>query len=215
MKKIISVMIVCLMAISIFASCGKEGQRTEPTTSPAIQDATTEAAPEESTSISRDYRSGQIMIDGNLITLPMRVSEFMALGWTPDDYDADYIIEAKSDIRTGEWENSARCDFVKGNNELDCSVYNWTDTDIALSDGFIDCIITDDDSNYSFVIPGDFEIGKATKDETLLITSFIINGILGIISTWLQDISIGTPEKMAATACSLIENGINGFYTKN
>ncbi|MBR6836044.1 MAG: TetR family transcriptional regulator C-terminal domain-containing protein, partial [Oscillospiraceae bacterium] len=57
--------------------------------------------------------------------------------------------------------------------------------------------------------------GKASKDETVLITSFIINGILGIISTWLQNISIGTPEKMAATACSLIENGINGFYTKN
>lgn len=165
MKRLLSIALVCLIAILIFAACGKESQTSEPGTSPAIQNTATETITEESTSISKDFHSGQIMIDDNLITLPMRVSEFMALGWTPDDYDADYIIEAKADIRTGEWENLARCDFVKGNNELDCFVYNWTDTDIALSDGLIECIITDDDSNYSFVIPGNFEVGKATKDE--------------------------------------------------
>jgi len=57
--------------------------------------------------------------------------------------------------------------------------------------------------------------GRATDDEIRLTASFIIAGIIGIIETWLQDISLGTPEHMAETAFRLIENGIHGFYNKS
>lgn len=53
--------------------------------------------------------------------------------------------------------------------------------------------------------------GKATEDKVHLTTSFIISGILGITESWLQNISLGTPENMADTAFRLIENGIHGF----
>lgn len=167
MKKLLSISLICIMAVSVFASCGKEGQSAESATSPVIQDTTTEAITEESTSISRDYRSGQIMIDGDLITLPIKVSDFMALGWQQDDdYDEKNIIEAKADIHnSGKWESGVWGYFEKGNIELDCFVYNWTDTDIAFSDGYIAQIDTDDESDCSVVIPGNFEVGKATKDE--------------------------------------------------
>lgn len=65
-----------------------------------------------------------------------------------------------------------------------------------------------------------FEIIKTSLGEKVeenvihLTTSFMIAGILGIIETWLQDISIGTPEKMADTAFCLIEHGIQGFDAK-
>ena len=91
-----------------------------------------------------------------------------------------------------------------------CAVLLSSNGDISFQKKLRDIIDTK-----TLEIVNTYLAGKATKDETGLITSFIINGILGIISTWLQNISIGTPEKMAATACSLIENGINGFYTKN
>ena len=91
-----------------------------------------------------------------------------------------------------------------------CAVLLSSNGDISFQKKLRDIIDTK-----TLEIVNTYLAGKATKDETVLITSFIINGILGIISTWLQNISIGTPEKMAATACSLIENGINGFYTKN
>ncbi|MBR3023461.1 MAG: TetR family transcriptional regulator C-terminal domain-containing protein [Oscillospiraceae bacterium] len=91
-----------------------------------------------------------------------------------------------------------------------CAVLLSSNGDISFQKKLRDIIDTK-----TLEIVNTYLAGKASKDETVLITSFIINGILGIISTWLQNISIGTPEKMAATACSLIENGINGFYTKN
>ncbi len=91
-----------------------------------------------------------------------------------------------------------------------CAVLLSSNGDISFQKKLRDIIDTK-----TLEIVNTYLAGKATKDETVLITSFIINGILGIIATWLQNISIGTPEKMAATACSLIENGINGFYTKN
>lgn len=53
--------------------------------------------------------------------------------------------------------------------------------------------------------------GKASENEIKSTTSFIIAGILGIIETWLSDISTGSPEKMAETAFRLIEKGIHGF----
>ncbi|WP_044974932.1 TetR-like C-terminal domain-containing protein [Ruminococcus sp. HUN007] len=95
------------------------------------------------------------------------------------------------------------------NSEL-CAVLLSSNGDISFQKKLRDIIDTK-----TLEIVNTYLAGKATKDETLLITSFIINGILGIISTWLQNISLGTPEKMAATACSLIESGINDFYTKN
>ncbi|MBP0961993.1 MAG: TetR family transcriptional regulator C-terminal domain-containing protein [Oscillospiraceae bacterium] len=91
-----------------------------------------------------------------------------------------------------------------------CAVLLSSNGDISFQKKLRDIIDTK-----TLEIVNTYLAGKATKDETVLITSFIINGILGIIATWLQNINIGTPEKMAATACSLIENGINGFYTKN
>ena len=91
-----------------------------------------------------------------------------------------------------------------------CAVLLSSNGDISFQKKLRDIIDTK-----TLEIVNTYLAGKASKDETVLITSFIINGILGIIATWLQNISIGTPEKMAATACSLIENGINGFYTKN
>lgn len=167
MKKLLSIVVICLMSVSVFASCGKENQTSTTATLPSVQNTEAENNSEESTSISRDYRSGQIMIDGDLITLPMKVSDFMGLGWhQDDDYAAKDIIEAKADIHSsGKWENGVWGDFEKGNNELDCFVYNWTDTDIAFSDGYIAQIDTDEESDYSVVIPGNFEVGKATKDE--------------------------------------------------
>ena len=107
------------------------------------------------------------MIDGDLITLPIKVSEFMALGWKQnDDYAAKDIIEAKADIHnSGKWENGVWGEFEKRNIELDCFVYNWTDTDIAFSDGYIAQIDINETGNNSVIIPGDFEVGKATKDE--------------------------------------------------
>lgn len=94
------------------------------------------------------------------------------------------------------------------NSEL-CAVLLSSNGDISFQQKLRNII-----DSKTFEIVNTYLSGKATKDETLLITSFIISGILGIIATWLQDISIGTPEKMAATACKLIETGINGFYTK-
>lgn len=53
--------------------------------------------------------------------------------------------------------------------------------------------------------------GKASEDEIHFTTCFIISGIIGLIESWLQDVSLGTPEQMAFTAFRLIENGIHGF----
>lgn len=97
---------------------------------------------------------------------------------------------------------------IYSNSEL-CSVLLSSNGDICFQQKLRNIIDTK-----TFDIVNTYLGGRASKDETLLITSFIISGILGIIAIWLQDISIGTPEKMASTACKLIENGINGFYTK-
>ncbi len=97
---------------------------------------------------------------------------------------------------------------IYSNSDL-CSVLLSSNGDICFQQKLRNIIDTK-----TFDIINTYLGGRASKDETLLITNFIISGILGIVATWLQDISIGTPEKMAATACKLIENGINGFYTK-
>lgn len=97
---------------------------------------------------------------------------------------------------------------IYSNSDL-CSVLLSSNGDICFQQKLRNIIDTK-----TFDIINTYLGGRASKDETLLITNFIISGILGIVATWLQDISIGTPEKMAATVCKLIENGINGFYTK-
>ncbi len=53
---------------------------------------------------------------------------------------------------------------------------------------------------------------STSEDEVRITAGFIIAGILGIIETWLQDISLGSAEQMAETAFRLVENGFHGFY---
>lgn len=117
--------------------------------------------------ISKDYHSGEIIIDGDLIALPMKASDLMALGWMPEDYDADYVIEAKADRYDGEWKSEIRADFKKGSNTIDVSICNRTNQDIKLADGYVNSLITNEDSGYSVMIPGGFETKSSTRDEII------------------------------------------------
>lgn len=55
---------------------------------------------------------------------------------------------------------------------------------------------------------------SSTENEITIATCYFISGIIGIIETWLQDINLITPEKMAEISCKLIENGIRAFDIK-
>jgi AcrR family transcriptional regulator len=55
---------------------------------------------------------------------------------------------------------------------------------------------------------------SATDSEVKVATCYFISGTIGIIETWLQDISLGTPQSMAESTCMLIENGIYAFDLK-
>lgn len=51
----------------------------------------------------------------------------------------------------------------------------------------------------------------SNENEIKVATCYFVSGIIGIIETWLQDISLDTPEHMAEISCKLIENGIYAF----
>lgn len=70
-------------------------------------------------------------------------------------------------------------------------------------------------SNKTYQIISTSLADKASDDEIRFTTSFIISGITGLIETWLQNIAVSNPEKMANTAFILIENGIHGFEAKS
>ncbi len=167
--KVLSALLVLLFVLSLFTACGSDAKPQPSSDSDSGNDTTaaTAATPaeENNSKISKDFRSGEILIDDNLIKLPVKLSELTALGWTLDS-SAPAAIEAKADIRTGEWANIAKGIYLKkGSDSLDLSVYNWTDQDIRPEDGYVVWLSTDEDNSGSVVIPGDFEVGKALKND--------------------------------------------------
>lgn len=179
MKKFLSIIMALLLTTLTFASCGFQKQSTpaqsDYSNQPTDYLTETESQPSGS-SLSSDYRSGQILIEGNIITLPIRLSDFINLGWTPFESLSDKTIKTE-DSKILNSNCLSYIDFLKGSSTITGFIYNWTNEEINATDGFLAEIHIDSD-NAVAVIPGDFETGKATKAE--------------IISKWGQPYSTGT-----------------------
>ena len=168
MKKILAMSMALVITTLIFASCGFQKQN-----SPAQSDYTsqpteylTETESQTAGSgISSDYHSGQILIEGNIITLPVRLSDFINLGWAPTESLSDKTIKVE-DAKTLNANCLSYIDFVKGNSKVTGFIYNWTNEEIKAEDGFLAEMQIDSDDAVA-TIPGDFETGKATKTEIL------------------------------------------------
>ena len=93
MKKIVSVFLVLSLTVMLFVSCGKKddsirdlggvdsgAQQTQMNNQTAMQ-SETESVWVPATTLSGDYHSGQIQIDGTIYDFPIKGSDFMSHGW--------------------------------------------------------------------------------------------------------------------------------------
>ncbi len=162
------VVIVVLAVVLMVVLLGEGGEipssETDNHNNDSFGSYETTSADDTDLKISKDYHSGEIIIDGDLITIPTKASDLMALGWAPKGFDADYVIEAHASNYDGKWDGYFRNNFYKGSSSIDTVISNRTDQNIKLEDGYVTRLITDEDSDYSVIIPGGFETSSSTKD---------------------------------------------------
>ena len=89
MKKILASLLMLTFVVVLFAACGKEdqtihdlGSATPAQQETAVANAAPTDAPAQPADLSSDWRSWQLEIDGVIYTLPIKVSDFFANGWT-------------------------------------------------------------------------------------------------------------------------------------
>ena len=162
LRKSIALILAVATLCLLLASCGKSKTQGSGNSEVSATDQTN-SAEDDSSKLSKDYRSGELQIEGEIVTLPMKMSDFMKSGWIVkySSLEDGEMLEAKAND-AGVWINYASLTLEKGEAKASLIVNNYTNQDIAVEDGYISEI---DIEKCDVVIPGDFELGKATFDE--------------------------------------------------
>lgn len=163
MKKIIAVILALITVAVLFASCGTaETKNDETTTNEVTEEVTeeTENKPEETADNTKSNSieiKAQIDIEGDTFTLPMKISDFLAMGWELTDYKPEDTIKTKDRFLA---------DAKKGEVTIGIVLNNDADQDMPCKDCKMNQIgIYSGDCKAT--IPGGFELDKATKDEVV------------------------------------------------